>query len=276
MPLRQRKKACCTGPAYIEGKRPMTSRQPERAAFPQIIDIDDIPALGPEEVHLWLLPLSQPSNMLDALTAALDTEEVARASRFRLAHDQHRFMAARGLLRHVLGSYLGVAGRRLRFEYGAWGKPFILNDDGQPELQFNLSHSCDWALLGVTRKLEIGVDIEAVREIPDAMEIALQNFAPGEIAALRTVETSRRLGAFYACWTRKEAYVKALGGGLELALDCFEMSVEPIDDAAVVVCNEGIYPAGTYEILGFAPLSGFRGAVAVRAVGIPVRRLRLA
>jgi 4'-phosphopantetheinyl transferase len=249
----------------------MTSRQPKRAAFPQIIDIDDIPALGQEEVHLWLLPLIQPSNMLEALTATLNPEEVVRASRFRLARGQHRFVAARGLLRHVLGSYLGVAGRWLRFEYGASGKPFILNDDGRPLLQFNLSHSCDWALLGVTRKLEIGVDIEAVQEIPDAMEIALQNFAPGEIAALRKVEPSRRLDAFYACWTRKEAYVKALGGGLEFALDRFEMSVEPIDDA-VAVCNEGTF----YEVLGFAPLSGFRGALAVRALDIPVRRLRLA
>jgi 4'-phosphopantetheinyl transferase len=245
-------------------------------AFPQIVDIDDIPALGQDEVHLWLLQLSQPSKMLEALAATLDTEEVARTSKFRLTRDQHRFVAARGLLRHLLGSYLGVAGGRLRFEYGVSGKPFILDDDGQPQIQFNLSHSGDWALLGVTRKLAIGVDIEAVQEIPDAMEIALQNFAPSEIAALRTVETHRRLEAFYACWARKEAYVKALGGGLELALDRFEMSVEPIDDAAVVVGNEGTDPADAYEVFGFTPLSGFRGAVAVHGLGIPVRRLRLA
>jgi 4'-phosphopantetheinyl transferase len=131
-------------------------------------------------------------------------------------------------------------------------------------------------LCSVSREsLAIGVDIEAVREIPDAMEIALQNFAPGEIAALRKMEPSRRLDAFYACWTRKEAYVKALGDGLELALDRFEMSVEPIDDAAVV-CNEGTSPAHACEVFGSAPISGFRGAVAVRALGIPVRRLRLA
>ena len=254
----------------------MTSEESNPLAFRKIVDANEVPALGGDDVHLWLLQLNQPSPMMEVLAASLNIGELARASRFRTTRDQRRFVVARGLLRRLLGSYLDVESAQVRFEYGAFGKPFIQNEDGQPRLQFNLSHSGNRALVGITPKRAIGVDIEAVRDLPDAMNVALQNFAPGELAALEKVKGQRRIEAFYACWTRKEAYVKALGGGLALALNRFQMSVAADEDTTIISGDGESFPTDTYAIFGLAPLLDFRGAIAVRGRESQVQRFRLA
>lgn len=240
-----------------------------------IANVQDIPTLSENDLHLWLLPLDHPPSVIENLAPALDVDERARASRFHVARHQHRFVTRRGLLRGLLGSYLGTAGSLVRFGYGSSGKPCLLRAHGEPRLEFNLSHSGAWALLGVTREVPIGVDIEVVAHIPDYMDIARQHFAPGEIRALNRLAPPQLIQGFYACWTRKEAYAKALGRGLLLALERFDVSADLNNPNATLSIAESADAAESYTVWGFKPLPDIWAAVAVRGSELSVRPLRL-
>jgi len=131
---------------------------------------------------------------------------------------------AKGATRQILARYLGADPRSLTFDRGAFGKPFLRSR----ELRFNLSHSGEFALLAVARESEVGVDVEEIREIEDAAMIAEQNFSPGESRKLRAVlDSASGPAAFFNCWTRKEAFIKAIGEGLSHPLDTFEVTFLP-------------------------------------------------
>jgi 4'-phosphopantetheinyl transferase len=182
--------------------------------------------LGDDEVHAWLLPLARGETEMAALLEVLSPRQRARAARFRFDRDRHRYVASEGLMRTIVGRYVGVPPGELNFAYGPRGKPSVPD---APWLCFNLSRSHEQALLGVTRQREIGVDIERVRDLPDYELIAQHFFAAGERSALLRLPESGRRQAFFNCWTRKEAYVKAIGDGLYSALDSFEVSLgEPV------------------------------------------------
>ena len=232
-------------------------------------------ALDEEDVHLWLLPLDAPPRPFGELAAALDPDERRRASRFHFARDRRRFEAGRGLLRFLIGSYTDTAPDAVRFGYGPQGKPFLLGVAGAASLGFNIAHSAGWALLGVTRGCAIGVDLEAVREVPELEDIARRNFAPGEMESLLRLSPARRTEGFLACWTRKEAYVKALGGGLSVPLERFEVSLDPDGSAELLSVDGSAAVAAVWSLWGFRPLAGFWGAVAVQGQNLNVRRVRL-
>jgi 4'-phosphopantetheinyl transferase len=251
-------------------------RQPFGEGAPvDIADVQDIPTLAENELHLWLLPLDQPRSVIEGLAATLDLDERARASRFQGARNQLRFVARRGLLRGLLGSYLETASSLVRFGYRSAGKPFLRHAHGQPRLEFNLSHSGAWALLGVTREVPIGVDIQVVEQIRDYMDIARQYFAPGEIRALNRLSPAESIEGFYACWTRKEAYVKALGRGLSLALQRFDVSAELSAPNTTLSVDPSAGVADSYTVWGFKPLPDSWAAVAARGSGLSSLPLRL-
>jgi 4'-phosphopantetheinyl transferase len=186
--------------------------------------------LAPDEVHAWLVDLDQPPRPASELAALLSDDERERAARFHFASHRQQFEVARGLLRWLLGHYTGVAPEALRFALGSAGKPALAGAAVASGIGFNLSHSGGRALLGVARGMAIGVDIEAVRAVPESEAIANSLFASTEVEALRNLPAERRVDGFFACWTRKEAYVKAVGGGLAVPLHAFAVSVDP--DAA--------------------------------------------
>lgn len=171
----------------------------------------------------------------DALAAHLADDEHARAARFRFDRDRRRYVVARGRLREILGRYLDVPPERVSFQYGPQGKPELCpeTEDAAPGhgLTFNLSHAGEHALVVVARGRRVGVDLEPVRALPDADIIAERFFSASEVAAYRALPEAARPAAFFACWTRKEAFVKALGDGLTHPLDTFDVSVAP--EAAV-------------------------------------------
>lgn len=175
-------------------------------------------ALPASETHVWTARLGEA--LLASLPDVLDDDERQRAERFVFPQHQVRFRCARSVLRLLLGGYLDCDPRQVAFAYGLQGKPSV---DG---LAFNLSHSGDVALLAVSRLAEIGIDIELAREIGEARSIARQYFSPAEQAALASVEGDLST-PFLRCWTRKEAIVKALGGGLSIELASFDVSLEP-------------------------------------------------
>ncbi len=209
--------------------------RPTVLPYPSVIQTLDWAPVGladaallrdPGEAQLWLMALDNPPWPLEELAADLDAAEAERAARFHFQRDAHRYQAAHGMLRRVLARHLGMAPREIRFTTGDAGKPSLLGP-GAADLTFNLSHSGCHALLGVTRAGRIGVYIEVVRELADRDAIAASHFASAEQRELQALPPELRTDGFFAGWTRKEAYVKALGGGLSIALADFEVSLDP-------------------------------------------------
>jgi|SRR5580698_420145 4'-phosphopantetheinyl transferase len=185
-------------------------------------------------VHVWRARLDQSSPVIKHFEHTLPVDERLRADRFYFRQDRDRFIAARGILRTILGRYLDRAPQALTFIYGAYGKPSLaLESDANP-IRFNISHSHGTALYAVTRGREIGVDLEYVRNGLAIEEIVTSFFSRTEISALCSLSAELRRRAFFACWTRKEAYIKAMGEGLSLSLAQFDVSLIPGEPAVLL------------------------------------------
>jgi 4'-phosphopantetheinyl transferase len=209
-------------------------------------------ALLPGELHVWRIDLARAR--VDQ--AALSDEEQARAARFLLERDRRRFVASHAALRRILTRYLGPVAPR--FADGPHGKPFL---DGAA-LRFNLSHSGELALVAVADGREVGVDVEAVREL-DLAGMARVSFSPRERAALFALPPDERLPAFFRCWTRKEAHLKATGFGLALPLDGFDVSLGPDEPARLVATRPDPDEARRFSLLHLDVGPGYAAAVEV-------------
>jgi 4'-phosphopantetheinyl transferase len=183
--------------------------------------------LTDDAVHVWRASLAIESEVLRQLKNTLSNDERARAQRFIFERDQNRFIAARGILRDLLGRYLRCAPSAIEFVYGPHGKPAIFSAAPRHPLRFNLSHSHELALIAISREREIGIDVEMIRSDFASEEIARRYFSLGESDELRRLPAELRTEGFFLCWTRKEAYIKALGNGLHIPLDSFDVSLTP-------------------------------------------------
>jgi len=232
------------------------------------------PALAEGEVHVWRAPLDLPSEAREPLAGTLAPDELARAARFRSPRDRDRSVAARGILRALLGRCLDVAPASLRFGYGPHGKP-SLAIGGAPaaDIRFNVTHAGGQALYAVARGREVGIDLEPIRDLPDADEVAARFFSPREAAALRALPPERRMAGFFACWTRKEAYVKARGAGLALPLASFSVAVDPERPAALLAAAAPDGDDDRWSLHDLRPGAGLAAALAVEgAPGWIIRR----
>jgi 4'-phosphopantetheinyl transferase len=190
--------------------------------------------LADGEVHLWRASLVQSPDALRRYHATLAPDESAKAARYHFQRDRDHYVAARGLLRHLLGLYLARPPQSLRFAYGAYGKPSLEAGAGAQDLRFNLSHSHELAIYAFTRGRDVGIDIEHMRADFASEEIAAHFFSAREVSMLRTLPAAARTQAFFNCWTRKEAYIKARGEGLSHPLDQFDVSLIPGEPAALL------------------------------------------
>lgn len=194
---------------------------------------------------------------LDSLYRLLEPEERLRADRFRFASHRCRFIAGRGMLREILARHLSiaeeneVAAEDVRFRYNSYGKPSLAASD----LCFNVSHSGGQALFAIARGREVGVDIEQVDRKFAQDQIPERFFSPTEVRILRGLPAGQQTDAFFRCWTRKEAYIKARGLGLALALDSFDVSLGPEEPAALLA------GAGDYSICDVPAPTGFAAAL---------------
>jgi 4'-phosphopantetheinyl transferase len=184
-------------------------------------------SLRPGEVHVWLAGLAQTPARLAEFRRLLCEEETTKAARFLQPRDRDRAVVGRGLLRKLIGKYLDVEPGGLRFRYNGCGKPGLESGCVGSPLEFNVSHSHDFVLLAFTRQRTVGVDIEHVRTKHTGDAIARRYFAPAEVVALSAVPSALQVAAFFECWTRKEAYLKARGDGLSRPLDSFEVAFGP-------------------------------------------------
>jgi 4'-phosphopantetheinyl transferase len=219
--------------------------------------------LAEHEVHLWRIFLVQPGQVLQQCLEVLNEEEAARASRFYFERDRTRFTVARAALRSVLAQYLGIAPVDIHFRYGPQGKPDLSLEHSASPLKFNLSHSGDYALLGVTRRAELGVDIELIRPDFGTHEIAERFFSSSESRLLLDLPEEQRCESFFHCWTRKEAYIKALGGGLSIPLDSFDVAFVPGAEAALLRVAENPHEVARWRIYDLPAASGYCAAAMV-------------
>jgi 4'-phosphopantetheinyl transferase len=223
------------------------------------------PRLGENEVHVWRADLDQPPATLQALFAILTEDERSRSARFCFARDAERFVVARGLLRTILGLYLQEQPARLRFRYNAFGKPELSTPADRQSLRFNISHSQNQALFALSSEWEIGVDIEYVREVFDMRELADCVFSPYEVSALRVLPAYEQTQAFFNCWTRKEAYVKARGEGFSFPLDCFDVSLAPGEPAVLLSHRQDPREMQRWSLCDLSSDSSYASALVVES-----------
>lgn len=202
----------------------------------------------------------------DAVAAAealLSVDERARAGRFAMDRDRRRYTVARACLRHLLSVRTGLPAKSIEFGYSEYGKPRMATHFGVPNVRFNVSHCDGVAVYAFTHGLEVGIDIERVRTFDHQNELALRFLTPGENEALRALDLDQRSAAFFTCWTRKEALVKAMGAGLSIPLDAFEVSLD--EPPAIVKIAAEYGDPSHWTMSGFVPAQGFVGALVVEA-----------
>lgn len=219
---------------------------------------------------MWLAKLEEGGAAVRALYELLSADERQRAERFHFPKDRGHYVTARGALRRILGGYLGAAPESLRFTYNAYGKPSLEGAGGEDALRFNLSHSNGVALYAFARGREVGVDIEHVRQ--DVAELATSEsfFSPAEVSLLGGLPARLQAAAFFNCWTRKEAYVKAVGEGLSFPLAQFS-APSILEDAPPPLRFDDPRGRGLWTVKALAPGPDFAAALVVEGFVETVR-----
>lgn len=228
--------------------------------------------LPQDEVHVWRASLVRADSQFAALTHLLSSEERDRAGKFHFEADRKRCVLARGLSRLLLGRCLGQRPEQVQFQYNAFGKP-ILAGGLHPSVRFNVSHSGDLVLIALTRDRAIGVDVEYMRMDLATEEIAARFFSAVECSALATVTPALWSAAFFACWTRKEAYLKARGDGLSLPLAAFDVSLLPDDEVRLLATRHDSTDVHRWTLRALEAGDGYQAALAVEGGGWKLRCL---
>ncbi len=187
-----------------------------------------------DEVHVWHSFLHLTVSQLDKMRSYLSPIEVERAAHFSFQKDRERYIAAHGILREIIGRYTNKNPACLQFIHNAYGKPFLSLDDNLFILSFNLSHSHDLAVYAFALKRKIGIDIEFIRSDVVKDSTAEYSFSSCEVAQLRSLPATSQTKAFFNCWTRKEAFIKAKGEGLSIPLNQFDVSLIPDKPACLL------------------------------------------
>ena len=222
---------------------------------------EKMPVLAPDEAHVWtaLLPSTLPPDIATSLSA----DECGRARRFHFPEDYFRYVFAHAVLRDVLSRYLDCPPSDVQFASNPFGKPFVVRMSGRRPPEFNLSHAGRVILVGVCDGRRLGIDVEEIRWIGDLESIAESQFTPRECAFILAQPSGRLERAFFRCWTRKEAYVKALGKGLSIPLNSFDALTEPRPDP-LFDASSGSLNASSLQIADLDAPEGYVASVAVQ------------
>jgi 4'-phosphopantetheinyl transferase len=218
-------------------------------------------------VDVWRVRLDFSAKVLDRLQGTLSEDEKERAARFHFAADRDRFIAAHGCLRSVLARYLHGGPDQFSFSTNSHGKPAL---DGH-KLEFNLSHSGDFALIAIAQESKVGVDVERIRSGISSHMIAQRYFSPSEFEELQSLPLEQRETAFFTCWTRKEAYIKAQGQGLSLPLESFDVSLIPNEPAILRATRPNSDEAARWTLLALDVDPYYQAAVAAEGKDLQIR-----
>ncbi len=232
--------------------------------------------LAPGEIHVWQVHLDASPEQVEKLGRALSSDEWQRANRFRFDKHRRQYVVGRGALRTLAAAYLGEVGTGVRpeeiqFSYGPRGKPFLAPPFDQRGIQLNLSNSDELALVGFVLGREIGVDVEYLRPMTDCEEIAERFFSESERRTLRTIPFPAKQEAFFNCWTRKEAYLKAVGEGLAAPLDSFDVTLALDEPPRMLTLKGDATRAAGWFFHHLRPAKDYLGAVAIEGGAWVVR-----
>jgi 4'-phosphopantetheinyl transferase len=230
----------------------------------------DALALAAGDVHVWRIALDPPAGAVAALARTLSDDEHGRAARFHFDRDRIAFTVARGALRTLAGRYLGEPPARLAFGYRERGKPYLTAPPGA--LRFNVSHSGQRALVAFARDRELGVDVELCRELSDLRSLARTAFSPAEYAALCRLAPDAQLEAFFACWSRKEAVIKATGEGVA-QLAAFDVNLAPGEPARLLRFDGEPPDALRWSLHDLPAIPGHAAALACERTAGPAPRI---
>ncbi|MCM3900566.1 MAG: 4'-phosphopantetheinyl transferase superfamily protein [Pyrinomonadaceae bacterium] len=209
-----------------------------------------------DAIHVWQASLDCDIGTVQRLEASLAPDEKSRAARYAFKRDRDHFIAARGILRTILGAYMHRTVNDLHFTYGPEGKPSLQSIRGEPSIRFNLSHSHSLAVYAFSNCREVGIDVEAIRSDIAESDIAERVFSPRELAELQALAPELQNTGFFLGWTRKEAYIKARGSGMGIPLDSFDVSLTP--GQPEVLCSAD---SSRWKVLSIQPAPGYVGAV---------------
>lgn len=198
------------------------------------------------------------------LSRHLVEAERLRAGRFVFERDRRRFVVARARLRQLLAARLDASPDAIELVYGPHGKPGLSRRFAGSGLRFNVSHCADVAVYAFSRGREIGVDVEFVRELPDADDVAARCFSRRENEVYRALAPGDKALGFFNCWTRKEAFIKALGEGLSHPLDRFDVSLAPGEPAGILRVGDGPGHESGWRMESFSPAAGCVAAVVLK------------
>jgi 4'-phosphopantetheinyl transferase len=224
--------------------------------------------LETHQVDIWRISLTASSSLstgflpdsVQGAESSLSADESQRASRFHFDTDRHRFITSHIALRDVLSIYLHCEPRQIDYLVGDYGKPSVMSD---LNIDFNLSHSGNFALIAISRDHKVGVDVEHFRPELEIEKIARRFFSDIENAELMSLHPELRVSGFFNCWTRKEAYIKAHGLGLSLPLDSFDVSLTPHEPALLRATRPDETTASRWTLLSLDVHPEYAGAVAV-------------
>jgi 4'-phosphopantetheinyl transferase len=232
---------------------------------------DDL-ALAGEDVHIWRAPLDLEPNRVAVLRRYLSKDEIGRIDRFHFAHLRAHATVSRGLLRVLLGRYLQVEPEEVRFGYNGYGHPSLVAPATAHSLRFNVAHSGSLVLYAFALARSVGIDIERIQVALDYERIAASTFSPLENELLGALPANQRREAFFHCWVRKEAYIKAHGLGLSMPLDRFAVTLAP-DEPAKLLHAEG-EDAAIWSLQELAPAPGYAAAAAIEGQSWRLGRVR--
>ncbi len=230
----------------------------------------NFPDLSPGEAHVWRTFLDQPDEAVEFFGKILSEKERERAKRFHFEKDCRKFTIARGVLRMLIGKYQNVVPERLKISTGKYGKPAVTDEFNQPEIFFNLSHSDNLAVFAFTRETGIGVDVEQARQLKEMQRIARRFFSKHEYTVLNSLPKDDRTAGFFNAWTRKEAFIKALGEGLSHPLDTFAVTLRPGADARLLWVTGDPAEAAQWSLISWKPAEDYVAALAIRRAGIKI------
>lgn len=214
------------------------------------------------QVDVWRVSVPDEESIIRKLEAPLASDEKERANRFVVERSRNEFVVTRAILRGLLGKYLGVPPESLKFDYNPKGKPFLASAAANRPIQFSVSHSHGLALLAFAIGFHLGVDVELIRPDFASDEIAERYFSRQEVAELRALPPPMRSEGFFLCWTRKEAYIKAKGEGLQIPLKSFQVSLTPGNEARLESED-----SSNWDLFSLQPGSGHVGALVTERKG---------
>lgn len=227
--------------------------------------------LALDTVDVWRLRLDIAEAEMTSYFSLLPHDEQQRAQRFTFPAKRREFIVTRGELRRIVGQILDVDPKQITFAYTDKDKPYLTSKYQNHAITFNISHSHDMALIAITLDLDIGVDIEKIREEVKFEKLAQHYFSQNEYEALQKLPKQQLPRAFYACWTRKEAFVKALGKGIAFGLAQFSVSVDPLDATPSLITHWDKNVMANWSLVNIDVEQDYQAALAVAGTGLTIR-----